>query len=240
MVALGIVALILLALTLDFFVESLAWRMRARAPLHAGRDRQLPAWLSRSVPLGFLVDPAHVWLHREEDHLLRLGGDGFATAVLGNPDSVELLAREGAVVRGQPLAVLARKGRGLTLRSPVSGSLVEYNTALSPEDAAKDPFGRGWFVTLRPDRPLPEESMHKADRLRAFMADEWERLRTFVMERARASAPAGLTMADGGPLKPGFLPHLAEPDRVALEEAFFGIAPVETGPGLSAREGTRR
>lgn len=240
MVALGIVALILLALTLDFFVESLAWRMRVRAPLYADRGSQLPAWLSRSVPVGFLVDPAHVWLHREKDNLVRLGGDGFATAVLGKPDSVELLAREGAVVRGQPLAVLARKGRGLTLRSPVSGSLIEYNAALSAEDTAKDPFGRGWFVTLRPDRPVPEESMHKADRLRAFMAAEWERVRTFVMERARASVPAGLTMADGGPLKPGFLPQLAEPDRVALEEAFFGITPVEAGPGLSAREGTRR
>ena len=224
MVALVIVALILLALTLDFFVEELS----VRQPL--ARPAKLPDWLSRSVPLGFLLDPAHVWLQREKDQLVRLGSDGFAAAVLGKPDEVKVLARPGTVARGDALARLSRRGHSLILRSPVSGTLVEYNAEL-----VADPFGRGWFAILRPRQEVNEAGRQRADRASAWLTHEWQRVRDFVLERTRSAAPLGATMADGGSLQPGFLPQLSAADCQALEATFFGIAPLEIRPEAPAR-----
>jgi len=239
-VALAIVAIILLALTLDFVVEMIRLRQPASVSLFATAVGQSPAWQSLRVPLGFLVDPAHVWMRRESQGLVRVGGDGFATALLGKPDSVKLLAEAGTVVRGQPLAEISRRGRALTLRSPVSGTLVGVNAALTSEDASADPFGKGWFVTVRPDRPAPVESMHTAGGAQAFMAAEWERVRAFVLGLANASAPVGMTMADGGPLQPGFLLQLPEADHLSLEKALFGIEPMAPTPEEQDTQGARR
>jgi glycine cleavage system H lipoate-binding protein len=229
-VALGIVALILLALTLDFFVEKLG----SRRPVP--RALQLPDWLSRVVPLGILVDPAHVWLHREKDQLVRLGGDGFAVAALGKPDKVTVLARTGAVARGDALVELSRGDRSVTLRSPVRGTLVESNAALAAKDVIEDPFGRGWFAIVRSRGELTEDGRQRADHVPAWLASEWRRLREFVLERARLAVPAAATMADGGSLQPGFLPQLSGPDCLLLEQTFFAVEPLETSPEASARE----
>jgi glycine cleavage system H protein len=233
-VALGIVALILLALTLDFFVEEFAGRQPVSRPA------TLPDWLARSVPLGFLLDPAHVWLQREEDQLVRLGGDGFAVAALGKPDEVKVLVRPGTVARGDALAQLSRKGRSLTLHSPVSGTLVEYNAELDAKDAVADPFGRGWFAILRPGQAVTEDGRSRADHAPAWLASEWQRLRDFVLERAGSTATLGATMADGGSLQPGFLPQLSMADCQAVEATFFGVAPLEIRPEAPARGEAKR
>jgi glycine cleavage system H lipoate-binding protein len=234
MVALAIVGIILLALTLDFLVE----RWPARGP--ASSVSRLPAWLARPIPVGVLVDSAHVWLHREKGRLVRLGGDGFAAALLGNPDAVTVVARPDMLSRGEPLAVLSRQGKSITLRSPVSGELVEYNAELDAKDVSSDPFGRGWFAMVRPERATPDDGLLKTDRARAWLAAEWERLRAFVLERTSATTSLGATMADGGPLQPGVLLQLAEPDERALEAAFFSVAPMEDKPAAPARQEGRK
>jgi glycine cleavage system H lipoate-binding protein len=224
MVALGIVAIILLALTLDFFVEKLTVQLAVRKARAAATASRAPAWLPAAIPVGFLVDAAHVWIHRGKDQLLRVGSDGFATALLGKPEEIRLLARPGAIARGKPLAIFLRAGRSLTLRSPVSGTLLECNDGLSAEIATADPFGRGWFASIRPSQPVQEEGMHKGNRARGFLAAEWERVRNFVMDQMRVNAVAEATMADGGSLRPGFLAGLPVASCLDVEAAFFAVA----------------
>lgn len=226
MVALAVVALVLFALTVDFTVAKVAWRLRAPV-LSAARSRRLPEWLV-PIPAGFVVDSGHVWIHRENEQMVRLGSDGFAVALLGKPEAVRLLAAPGAIARGAPLAVIERQGRSLTLRSPVAGTLIEHNASLDAEAVAADPFGRGWLASVRPSRDERKRSSLGGDGARAFLASEWERLRSFVVDHALAPAAQvatqGATMMDGGTLQPGFLPRLPAPVCLALEQAFFAVA----------------
>ena len=240
MVALGMVAIILLALTIDFLVENLTVQLAMRSARASANASRLPAWLTASVPVGFLVDPAHVWIHRRKDQLVRVGGDGFATALLGKPEEVRLLARPGAITRGSPLAIFSRLGRSLTLRSPVSGTLIECNAGLDAENATADPFGRGWFASIQPSHSGHEESMHKADRARSFLASEWERVRNFVMDQMRVNAAAEATMADGGTLQPGFLLRLRACDCLDVENAFFTMASDQEQSNEPAKQEGRR
>ena len=227
MVALGVVALILLALTLDFAVERLPVRASARIS-----DR-VPAWLDREVPAGTLLDPAHVWLRREAGDQVRVGGDGFAAALLGKPERVEVPAGGDHIDCGEPLAVLSRQGRSITLRSPVSGVLVERNALIDAQVTATDPFGSGWLAVVRPANQLSEEGRVRAEQAHDWLSAEWERIRDFVLDSARGPAVLGATMPDGGPLQPGFLVHVQKPAVRAVENAFFGVAgPVTHGEGL--------
>jgi len=238
MVALAIVGIILLALTLDYALDNLTSLLAARAEL-AGASSRLPACLSTRIPLGVAVDPAHVWVHREKDELVRVGSDGFATTLLGKPESVKLLAQPGAIARGTPLAIFAREGRSLTLRSPISGTLVECNGSLSPDHAFADPFGRGWFASIRPSDPAHEEGMLDVKRAQDFLTSEWNRLRDFVMAQVRANATAGATMADGGSLQPGFLSRLPASACQDVQEAFFAMASEEAQSDERIGKGVR-
>jgi len=70
--------------------------------------------------------------------------------------------------------------------------------------------------------------MLDAKRAQDFLIFEWNRLRDFVMARMSTHAAAGETMADGGPLQPGFLSRLAVSDCHDVEEAFFAVASDES------------
>ena len=47
------------------------------------------------------------------------------------------------------------------LYSPLSGEIVEVNTALAAnlETLGKDPYGEGWIVRIRPDDPKELDSL---------------------------------------------------------------------------------
>jgi glycine cleavage system H lipoate-binding protein len=216
--------MVLFALTADFAVANVGWRMAARRVRSGEAPGRMPAWIA-TIPVGFLVEPGHVWIHRQSDQLVRLGSDGLASALLGKPETVRLLAAPGAISRGAPLAVLERQGRSLTLRSPVTGILIEQNADLDAEAVAADPFGRGWLASVRPSRDELERSSHEGDGARAFLASEWERVRRLIVDRALAPAAAqGATMTDGGSLQPGFLPQLPAAVCRALDQALFAMA----------------
>jgi glycine cleavage system H lipoate-binding protein len=235
-VALVIVGIILFALTLDYTLDNLTRLLAARAE-RASASSRLPACLAARIPLGVALDPAHVWVHREKDQLVRVGSDGFATALLGKPESVKLLAKPGPIARGAPLAVFAREGRSLTLRSPIGGALIECNAGLSPEDAFADPFGRGWLANIRSSDPAPAKGMLDVKHAQGFLTSEWNRLRDFVVSSMRAKAPAGATMADGGALQSGFLARLSASDCQAVERSFFAVASDESvSDGTTRRE----
>jgi glycine cleavage system H lipoate-binding protein len=168
-------------------------------------------------------------MHSEGHGLVRLGSDGFASAFLGRPDAIEVVVHAGAVVRGQPLAVLSRKGRRITLRSPLAGTLVERHDGLDAEQATADPFGHGWLATIRPDGDLLGGAARVAEQARAWMSSEWERVRALVANELRSPGAVGATLADGGSLQPGFLLHLDERQHVALERSCFDVAARATG-----------
>jgi glycine cleavage system H protein len=214
LVALFVIALILLALTADYFVQRLA--------------RPLPALETAPVleiPAGLYVHAFHTWLQPETEGLFRVGADGFAAWLLGTPESIELQAATGLVERGAPLAVLRSHGRSLTLRSPVAGMVVEQNTELtrSPGALAAEPFGAGWLVRLRPLQPTPQfEQVHTGESLRQWARQEMDRLRALVLSSQGAST-VGVTAADGGPLAPWTVVRLDDITWAKAAAMLFGI-----------------
>jgi glycine cleavage system H protein len=227
MVVLAVVAFILAALTLDAFV----WWLGARKPaMHAASASPVLGWLKTPIPAGLALTPTHVWLRREGDKQVRLGGDGFAAALLGRPDEVKVLAGPGRVTRGQALASLTRMGKTLLLRVPANGTLIDANVDLRPEDVEADPFGRGWLATLRLDDREAAKGLREGTGILAWLAAEWDRAGKVAVSGHRASSAVGAAMADGGALQPGFLLHLPHDSWQTVERAFFGAELDEAEP----------
>jgi glycine cleavage system H lipoate-binding protein len=217
MVALMIVALVLSALTADYFVL----RVRRRVPSER--------WVRE--PSGVFVAPGHMWLVPEAAGLVRVGADAMVGLLLGQPERIEW-SGPGAVKRGEPLAVLHARHRRLTLRSPVDGVVVERNTRLDPAALARAPLGAGWLVRL--EAQDLQKSLSRAvtgDGLREWSRRELDRLRSFALA-AIPPGVVGATAADGGPLGPDVVSILDEKAWTEAAELMFDVGRDLSSQGL--------
>ncbi len=198
MVALFVIAIVLCALTADYFVQHLA--------------RRAPAWNARVEALdGVFMDSGHLWIKPEPSGMARVGADNLIGVLLGHPQRV-VWPPVGAVKRGAPLAVIHGGGHTLTLRSPVDGEVVEQNAKFGvvPADGASESFAAGWLARLQPVDLAPRLAAMRTGRgLRDWSLREMDWLRAFVLSRLPATA-VGTTAADGGPLSADLASRLDE------------------------------
>ena len=113
-----------------------------------------------NYPADLKYTKEHEWARVEGD-LVRIGITLFAVEQLGDVTLVDLpdpgTQVEGAAHFGEIESVKAVS----ELFAPVSGEVVEVNTALadSPELVNESPYERGWMVVIRPSDPAELEEL---------------------------------------------------------------------------------
>lgn len=105
--------------------------------------------------------PDALFFHAEHQVWARLEGDGTATVgitAMGVAQSGELYMcrakQPGTVLRqGQGIAVVELAKSVVSVKSPVSGTVLAVNARLeeSPELVHRDPYGAGWLARLALD-----------------------------------------------------------------------------------------
>ena len=109
-------------------------------------------------PEDLLYTKEHEWI-RIADGIGTIGITHHAQAELGDVVFVELPLVGTKVEIGKPLGTIESVKAVSEIFSPVSGEVLEVNTALesAPETVNTDPFGKGWLVRVRVDAgPGPE------------------------------------------------------------------------------------
>ena len=98
-----------------------------------------------------LFTPTHEWV-REEGDALRIGITVHAAEALGDLVYVELPEPGRQVAAGEAMAVVESVKAASDVYSPVSGEVLEVNTALvdHPELVNEDPMGQGWLLRIYP------------------------------------------------------------------------------------------
>ena len=182
-----------------------AARVPARAaPGHglaaAAADRARPAGATAlrpggwfHVPAGIRLHPGHTWARLEPDGFVTVGIDDFAHKLVG-PASVELPAVGARVAQGEPALALRDEGRSVDLLSPVDGTVLSVNPALSGGAAAlDDPYGAGWLFKVKPARLAANlRQLHGTDAGRRMLEDASEML------VRRMDPELGRVLQDGG------------------------------------------
>lgn len=144
-----------------------------------------------------LFHQTHTWARVDAIDRVRVGTDDFTPLLLGAADHVTLPSIGTEVAQGDALFTVHHGDRRITLRSPVSGTVVSTNTGLSEDPAlvSRAPYGAGWALTLSPSSLGRErKALTPLARIGAWRRAEVDRL------MASLSEPGFATMHDGGEL----------------------------------------
>lgn len=107
----------------------------------------------------------HEWA-RLEGGRVRVGITKFAADRLTDVVFVELPAAGTKVRYMQPFGVVESVKAVSDLYAPVTGTVVEVNTALkeTPEVVNADPYGKGWMILVQPDNPKEMDQLMPVDK----------------------------------------------------------------------------
>lgn len=96
---------------------------------------------------------SHEWARKEGDGLITVGISDHAQGLLGDLVYVELPSVGDHVEAGTACAVVESVKAASDVYSPISGSVVKVNDALSdkPETVNEDAYGEGWIFVVKPD-----------------------------------------------------------------------------------------
>jgi len=95
----------------------------------------------------------HEWARVEDNGRVTVGISDHAQSLLGDLVYVELPAVGDQVEAGNACAVVESVKAASDVYSPVSGKIIEVNSALSdkPETINEDAYGEGWIFVVKPN-----------------------------------------------------------------------------------------
>lgn len=105
-----------------------------------------------TIPASLKFLKSHEWVRAESDGTVTVGISDHAQQALGDLVFVDVPEVGRTVKAGEACAVVESVKAASDVYSPVSGEVVEHNTALAatPELINQDPYGAGWIARLRP------------------------------------------------------------------------------------------
>jgi glycine cleavage system H protein len=115
---------------------------------------------AESYPDDVKYHPEHDWARVDGDEAT-LGITWFAQDALGEVVFFDPPEVGSSVTKGEPYAEVESVKAVSDVIAPVSGEIVEVNTALgdAPEAINTDPYGEGWMVRVRVSDPSEAEDL---------------------------------------------------------------------------------
>jgi len=113
----------------------------------------------------------HGWARKESGSAV-VGSTEYAQGQLGELVFVELPAVGGAGTKGGEAAVVESVKAAGEVKSPLSGTVTEVNTALADDPGAvnSDAAGAGWIYKMQLSAPQEFDSLLDADAYNALVA----------------------------------------------------------------------
>ncbi len=111
------------------------------------------------------------WLRLEGD-TATIGVSDFAQEQLNDIVFVELPEVGKTVSKGEAFGVVESVKAAADLNAPISGTVIEVNTALqdTPELINSDPFGDGWIARLKVTDASGADDLMDAEAYKAYCA----------------------------------------------------------------------
>lgn len=107
------------------------------------------------IPAELLYRESHEWVRYDEDGSATVGISDHAQAQLGDMVFIELPEPGMSYEQGDACAVVESVKAASDVYAPVTGEVIETNSALeeSPELVNNDPYGDGWLFRIQLSNP---------------------------------------------------------------------------------------
>lgn len=124
-------------------------------------------------PSDLKYDKEHEWVRVEGDVAV-VGISHFAQDQLGEVVYVDMPSVGDAVSAGETFGEIESVKSVSELYAPVSGEIVEVNSALddAPEVVNEDPYGEGWMIKVKMADASQVDEMMAAEEYEAFVSEE--------------------------------------------------------------------
>ncbi len=115
----------------------------------------------------------HEWV-RTEDGIAVIGISDFAQEQLGEVVYVDLPVAGDAIEAGDAFGEVESVKSVSELYTPVSGEIIEVNSALDDDPGAinQEPYGDGWIIKVRMSDESQLDDLMDADAYEAFISEE--------------------------------------------------------------------
>lgn len=217
---------VLFILTVAVFISIEAIRLHmARSHETAGAGSAVRAFSDIRIPQGLFLSSNHTWARLTPTGEMQLGMDELLSQAIGGADRVELPAAGAKISEGDTLATVYRGGRSLKLSSPIEGTVVSANTALSrsARSLEEDPYGSAWLLRVWPEDHASALSVFKVGQSAIqFLRRETQRFCDFLSSRTNPEL-MGMAMADGAHPIVGAAQSLDDEAFEAFEKEFTQI-----------------
>lgn len=161
--------ILVLTMFVVFAVIDYVMHRTANAPKMVDEPEQSTA------PLKFRYHAGHTWVLHEGHDMQRVGFDGVAAQVATPIEKIELPQPGRWVRQGQRAWAFYHNGERFEMVSPAEGEVVEINPAVvkDPSLIGKDPYGRGWLMTVRVmDKESVDRNLLPAELVSTWMREE--------------------------------------------------------------------
>jgi glycine cleavage system H protein len=113
-----------------------------------------------ATPADLLFSKEHEWVKLDGDSAT-IGVTDYAQNALGDIVYVELPRVGSAIKQFSNVGVIESVKAVSDLFTPISGEVVEVNSALDNDPAAvnRDPYGAGWLLKIKPADPNETKSL---------------------------------------------------------------------------------
>jgi glycine cleavage system H protein len=111
---------------------------------------------------------------RLDGEIATIGITAFAIDQLGDIVFLELPDMGDAIERGEKFGTIESVKAVEDLNAPVSGTVIEINSALleAPEQIGDDPYGEGWLLKVRIDDDIDLDDTLSSDEYREQVEGE--------------------------------------------------------------------
>lgn len=103
------------------------------------------------IPEHLKYSRTHEWACLEDGNVVTMGITAYAAEQLGDIVFLDLPKAGTQTRQGQPMGVIESVKAAVDLYAPVTGSVVESNSALASQLdlIAQAPYGQGWMVKIQ-------------------------------------------------------------------------------------------
>jgi glycine cleavage system H protein len=124
------------------------------------------------IPEDLLYTEEHEYVNkRDSDDVVEIGITDYAQGELGDVVYVDLPKPGSKFGRMEPFGTIEAVKAVSELYSPLSGEVVEVNTAIEadPSVVNKDPYGAGWMIRMRVKNPSELDGLLAPDEYAAHI-----------------------------------------------------------------------
>lgn len=128
---------------------------------------------SYQLPEDFYYTKDHEWAQVDEN-IVTVGVTEFAQEQLGEVVYVELPEEGAKVNQGEPFGAVESVKAASDLYSPVSGTVIEVNSALAddPSSLNDDPMNDGWLIRIEMDSEKELANLIRAPEYRKLVTEK--------------------------------------------------------------------